>query len=279
MSRTLTRIRFPAGLVLWLAGNLAASGITVADLQARLAKGDKLTVIDVRAPALFSEGHIPGAINVPASLCPYKRLPPLGKVIVCGDGLGRAATESAAAALAAKPGITVDIIEGGFAAWESAHAPGTRAQGFKAEMLNYLSYAELKAAATSEVLLVDLRQQPTPKVVEVSSTSVAPPSQPLTDLAQEFPGMRQAQLSPGDSLAKTSAAAGSGAPPLLVLIDSGDGAAQTMARRLKASGVRRYAILAGGELILSRHGQPGLQRAGSRPALPGQNTNPRETTP
>lgn len=279
MCRKLLRIGLPAGLVLWLAGNLAASGITVADLQAQLAKGDKLTVIDVRAPALFTQGHIHGAINVPASLCPYKRLPPLGKVIVCGDGLGRVAAESAAAALGAKPGITADILEGGFAAWESAHAPGTKAQGFKPETLNYLSYAELKAAAARDVVLVDLRQQPTPNGLAVSSSAVEPPSQPLTDLAQEFPGAHQAQLTPGGPLANPSAAAGSGAPPLLVLIDSGDGAAEAMARRLKASGTRRYAILAGGEMVLSRRGQPGLQRVGSRTALPAQSPAPHGATP
>jgi rhodanese-related sulfurtransferase len=255
-------------LVLSLAGNLVAKGMTVADLQSELAKGRKLTIIDVRAPALFAQGHIPGAINVPASLCPHKRLPALGKVIVCGGGLGRDVVESAAAALGAKPGITADILQGGFAAWEGAHAPGTKGQGLKPETLNYLSYAELKAAGAGDQVLVDLRQQPTPKALAGAGAAAPPPSQPLTDLAQEFPGMRQAQLAPDGALAKSSSAAGSGAPPLLVLIDNGDGAAEVIARRLKAGGVQRYAILAGGELVLSRHGQPGLQRAGSRHALP-----------
>ena len=58
----------------------------------------------------------------------------------------------------------------------------------------------------------------------------------------------------------------SGVPALIILIDSADGTAQKRARALKAGGVRRYAILAGGELILARHGQPGLQRAGARAA-------------
>ena len=58
---------------------------------------------------------------------------------------------------------------------------------------------------------------------------------------------------------KTKAATST--PPLLVLIDNGDGVAQTMARTLKANGLKRYVILTGGELILSRQGQAGLQRS------------------
>jgi hypothetical protein len=43
--------------------------------------------------------------------------------------------------------------------------------------------------------------------------------------------------------------------PLLVLIDSGNGAAQRMARALKANGTKRFVILAGGEEILARKGR------------------------
>jgi hypothetical protein len=50
--------------------------------------------------------------------------------------------------------------------------------------------------------------------------------------------------------------------PLMVLIDNGDGKAQKMARILKANGVQRVVVLAGGERILERDGAPGLQRMG-----------------
>ena len=69
----------------------AGASITVADLQRQLAGGVKSTFIDVRSPELYSQAHIPGAINIPASLCPLKNLPPLGQVVVYGDGLGREA--------------------------------------------------------------------------------------------------------------------------------------------------------------------------------------------
>ena len=239
----------------------AGAGVTVVDLQKQLAGGAKITFIDVRSPELYSQAHIPGAINIPASLCPLKKLPPLGRVVVYGDGLGREATTAvvdAATALAKKPGITAEVLQGGFATWESAQALTTRGNGMKSESFNYITYAELKAASPAEVLLVDMR-----KPLASAQPSVAGgggvAAQPLTDLGREFPGMRLAA-----SVPEKSALAGSGAPALVILIDSADGAAQAAARALKAGGVRRYAILAGGELILARHGQPGLQRAASR---------------
>ena len=44
----------------------------------KLSAGEKLTLIDVRPTALFKQGHIPNAINVPAPVVPHKQLPPSG---------------------------------------------------------------------------------------------------------------------------------------------------------------------------------------------------------
>lgn len=251
-------------ILICLAGSgalLRAGTMTVAALQKEMAAGAKITVIDVRDTLEFVQGHIPGAINVPASLCPQKNLPPLGQVVVYNDGLGRRGPEAlnrAATALAAKPGIKVDVLEGGLAAWESAEGLTTGGRGLKRETFNYITYAELKAASPADVVLVDLRKPPAPARPSLAAAPSAP-SQLLTDLSREFPGLRLAK-----SVPEKSSLAVSGAPPLVILIDSADGAAQEAARALKAGGVRRYAILAGGELILARHGQPGLQRAASR---------------
>ncbi|MGA2558008.1 MAG: rhodanese-like domain-containing protein [Verrucomicrobiota bacterium] len=253
-------VRLAALGALGWAMTLAATGMTVAELQKQLAGGAKITVIDVRSPELYSQAHIPGAINIPASLCPLKNLPPLGQVVVYGEGLGReeSTVDDAAAALGRKPGITADVLQGGFATWESAQALTTRAAGMKSETFNYITYAELKAANPGEVVLVDLRKAPgTAHPALAAGTNAASP--PLTDLSQEFPGLHLA-----NSVAEASAVSRSGVPALVILIDSADGTAQQAARALKTGGARRYAILAGGELILARHGQPGLQRAGSR---------------
>jgi rhodanese-related sulfurtransferase len=258
-----------SGFALWLAGASVAGGITVSEFQKELAAGSKLTVIDVRTTSQYSRGHIPGAINVPASLCAQKNLPPLGRVLVCDAGLGRDAADQAAAALAAKPGITVEILEGGFAAWECAHAATTRAPGMKPEALNYITYEQLKAAKAGDLVLVDLRHPASPKQDPTAANAAAQAPEPLTDLSREFPGLPLTQSPFAAQPNLKAAGAGSATPPLLVLIDNGDGKAQELARTLKANSVKRYAILAGGELILSRHGQRGLQRSGPSWQPPG----------
>ncbi len=224
-----------------------------------------MTIIDVRQPSLFAKSHIPGAINIPAALCPLKNMPPLGKVVVYDDGLGRRGTgelQTAAAALAEKPGITVDVLSGGYAAWQSAQGLTTVGRGLRAETINYITYAELQAADPSDVVLVDLRQR-TKAVLKTSSR--------LTDLSREFPGRRVT----ASALAQTEG--NSGVAPLVVLIDSADGSAEATARLLKAKGIQRYAVLVGGELAIARRGKPGLERSG--PASRGtiQNQNPPST--
>lgn len=234
--------------------------MSVNELQHQLTNSSPLTVIDVRSPALFVQGHIPGAINIPASLCPLKKVPPLGKVIVCGAGLGRDETDTAASALAAKPGVTVEILEGGFAAWESAHFQTTRAKGRQSEAVNYISYAQLKAVKPEEVVLVDLRQSPRPPA-QTRALSAVRSDPPLTDLAREFPNLPSTPSAFALPQTRRTLAPRSITAPLLVLIDNGDGTAEAMGRTLKANGNKRYAILLGGETILARHGQPGLQRS------------------
>ena len=247
----------------------STNGITVADLQARLNQGDKLTIIDVRSQTLFSQGHIPNAINIPASLCADKKLPPLGQVVVCGEGLGHDATDSAAVALNAKPGIFADKLEGGYAAWEEAQSITTKDKGLQPEALNYITYAQLKNVTNEDVVLVDLRKQSSPARTAVGITNAA---LALTDLGKEFPGMPVTQT-PFKTSQVSKAAKVSRAESLMVLIDSGDGCAQKMARALKANGIHRYVILAGGEEIISRKGQAGLQRNNSGAILQAPSAN------
>lgn len=46
--------------------------ITVADLKAKLDAGEDVQVVDIRMPAQFRQGHIPGAINVPFPQFPQR---------------------------------------------------------------------------------------------------------------------------------------------------------------------------------------------------------------
>jgi rhodanese-related sulfurtransferase len=241
---------FVSAMLLGATSWLSAGTITVADLQRELAAGDKPTIIDLRRNSFFMTEHIPGAINIPATLCPAKNLPPLGKVVVYGDGLGprgSADFQKAVTALSQKPGITVDVLSGGYAAWQSANALTTAGRGIKPERLNYISYSELQAADPAGVVLVDLRKQ-TKEVLKNASA--------LTDLSHEFPGRSLARSE------SAPAAPGSSSSRLLVLVDSADGTAEATARSLKARGVRNYVILMGGELAIQRKGKPGLERSG-----------------
>ena len=245
--------------------NLAppAGAITVTALQQKLAAGEKVALIDVRLATLYEQSHIPGAINIPASLCPFKNLPTLGKVIVYDEGLGRHGgtdLDSAVAALNKKPGITAETLSGGYAAWQSAHGQTTAASGLRPETINYISYADLQAMDPANVVLVDLRKVTKP-VLRNAST--------LTDLNREFPGRRVRRDLGQD-------AGNSAETQLMVLIDSADGSAETAARLLKAKGVQRYAILLGGELTILRKGKPGLERSGAvhRGTMPPQRASP-----
>jgi rhodanese-related sulfurtransferase len=254
---------------IWLCGAALVYGATAlaispTDVQLLVAAGEKITFLDVRSKVLFQQGHIPGAINVPAALVPGKQLPPLGRVVVYDDGLGRETALAAMTVLNQKPGITAEVLDGGFATWEAARASTTKAAGMKPEETQFITYAELAEVQSDNVVLVDLRKEPVQSRQAATGAMPAAPPEPLTDLRQQFTRVRGITRSPFDlPQTRQSSAGGPAPPPLLVLIDTGDGSAQAMARTLKANGVTRFAILAGGEQILVRQGQRGLGRAAS----------------
>ena len=106
-----------------------AHAISPAQLHQQMAKGAKLTIIDVRNTDVFQQAHIPGAISIPAALCSAKKLPPLGRVIAYDGGLGNNIVETAVAQHNAKPGIRAEIREGGLAAWDALKLGATRGRG------------------------------------------------------------------------------------------------------------------------------------------------------
>ncbi len=256
----------------WLAGALAgvayvAFGITPAQVQQRLEAGGKITFVDVRDSVLFERGHLPGALNIPAQLVPEKQLPPIGEVVVYDGGLGAEEAYGGGGG----PGrskvrrdITAEVLDGGYAAWEMAAAATTKLPGLHPESIPLITYAQLQKLQSADTVLVDLRQSAptaTEAPVTKATTKIAP--MPLTDLAAEFPKARVVQSPFSGVTPQAKAKAANATPPLLVLIDDGDGRARDMARALKANGVTRFVILAGGEQILAVHGQAGLQRIGS----------------
>ena len=107
-------------------------------------------------------------------------------------------------------------------------------------------------------MLVDLRT--TPEQGKTNST--------LTDLSAVFPGLNTVRMhrklqSDGREWDISTVTRRGGRDTqyrwLYILIDDGDGEAEKAARILKAAGIKRAAILTGGEQILRRGGSPGLE--------------------
>lgn len=236
-----------------------SSAISPQQLQEMLDRGDEVTIIDIRSTVLYTEGHIPGAISIPSALITGKRLPPIGAVVVYGDGIRTDLTLEAVNSLNTRTGIQADMLEGGFAAWEAIELQTTHNSGFREERLPYLSYDEFEkvVAGNPDIVLVDLRS----------------PSNNLTDLSEAFPGLNTIRLnrklqSTGKEWDISGVTRTGGKDThyrsLFVLIDDGDGEAGKVAHRLKAAGIKRMAILTGGEQILRRGGRPGLETIKTR---------------
>jgi rhodanese-related sulfurtransferase len=77
------------------------------------------TIVDVRTPAEFADGHIPGAINIPIDMLALHRLPPGAIITTCSMG-GRGGR---AADMLARAGRTAFSLRGGVKAWAAAGLP------------------------------------------------------------------------------------------------------------------------------------------------------------
>lgn len=261
---------------------LTRSGVAATALQLKgmLDRGERITIVDIRNGAEYRDSHIPGAINIPESLLPTRDLPPIGKVIVCGDGFSDEVLRTAVSALNAKAGMQAEALEGGFPAWSALHHQDTRSGGMTSEKLRYLSYRELEKATAEnpDVVLLDMRQRDEPKMgaagarpkgggAPAAATKRVAGRTPA-DLGEKFPGAKSRRLvrtpGPAGGAVEVPAAvlAQGERQSLYVLIDDGDGEAEKVAHRLRAAGITRLAILAGGELTVVRGGQAGLETKG-----------------
>ncbi len=91
--RKKAHILFTALILLILSAPLYAAGHRLIDqpeLEAMMQDGNPIVIVDLREPALFRQGHIPGAINIPYDEA-YKRTPKELKkdqriVFVCHSG-------------------------------------------------------------------------------------------------------------------------------------------------------------------------------------------------
>lgn len=104
-----------------------APEISQDELRQRLESGSPPQLLDVRTPAEFESGHVPGALNVPHTELSEKLdglgLQPQQEVVVYCERGGRA--RKAIALLEAHGFRAVRHLEGDMSAWRSAALPCT----------------------------------------------------------------------------------------------------------------------------------------------------------
>jgi len=257
-----------AALLAGMAGS--AFGITVEELRSLLDRKQAVTLVDMRRNPLYAAGHIPGAINIPYRMCATTRLPLSGRVVTYGDGVDAEAAKAGAEGLRQR-GISAEILEGGFLAWEELHLAHTGTKGVSQERFHYLTYGELvqASAANKDLVLVDLRAkvgEPVPGAAAMVVTGKSE-SGGSDDLGEKFADVRKLSLRPErgrpvnhrDAMGKLQGEKRARGHQLYVLIDDSDGLSEKIARQLRAAGIRRIAILAGGDKALKRGGEPGLR--------------------
>jgi rhodanese-related sulfurtransferase len=101
--------------------------VSPAELARQIRQGRAPVVLDVRSPAEFAAGHVPGAINVPfwRFLVRAEPLPPSAGPIVMYCGHGPRA-RIAAGALRVRGAGPIIQMDGHWAAWQQAALPEER---------------------------------------------------------------------------------------------------------------------------------------------------------
>ena len=277
---------------LWLLLNLCVVSLvygerlTPRQLQAVMAAGEKVTLVDLRPQEVYAKGSLPAALRMSVREALEKAL--VGKVVFFDDGLSVNRARRAVDTFA-KAGKSAAELAGGFAAWRTAGFPTSERRGFSERLERYVTYQELTGAMledAEDVVLVDVREAaPSPGraalAVQASGEGEVPANTagaPL-DLAAELPAYRIISQPTGSGERRGVLGATAAAPspdavqPLYILIDAGDGKADKKAAELRAAGCARVAVLAGGETVIRRKGEPGLVRRG-----PGTGLSPSGAT-
>jgi rhodanese-related sulfurtransferase len=217
-------------------------------LEQELDGGQKITIIDIRPNAMYQKNHIQNAINIPASIIERKRLPPLGRVVVYGEGIDIVILEQAVSSLNAKPGIQAEALEGGFSAWSARNRTIQRETGITTSQVKNLTYQELRKMTDRNdvLLLVDLRMGMQQELLaeHFPRTRVYDP----IDTTQDDVTNMKVSSYILQTLPKNNR-------KVLILIDDGNGFAEKVADKLHAAGTKRLAILAGGEQALRVRGE------------------------
>ena len=253
--------------ILSVSSSLSAQSISVEVLADKLVSEDIPFLIDLRRSHEFEKAHIPNAVNIPLVALGSRNLPPLGEVVVYGDGMGRIDAAEAVAMLEDKPGLQPFYLEGGFAAWQTRSGITTQSKGLSSASTGKITYQTLMDNQGEGVVIYDLRKGPGIRDNRDS-------------LLEHFPRARMGAGSPyrllrGPYAQLKQPVEGNSNKPnplirkgakqtdqLIVLIDDDNESADAMARRLQAGGLKRVAVLVGGDTIIRHQGRSGLSRQG-----------------
>lgn len=100
-------------------------------VKERIDKGDA-QIVDIRPPAQFEQGHIPGAINIPMSQLPAKvAAVEWGDEVVCACPIGQSSVQAAKLIQSFEEvddEATVASMEGGYREWDYELETGTTAR-------------------------------------------------------------------------------------------------------------------------------------------------------
>ncbi len=247
-----------------LSAGLGAQRISVTELESWLAAEENRPVlIDIRSAHDFGEGRIPGAINLPAKGLANRRLPPFGRVVLYGSGLGRYDEEAALAAMAAKPGIEPFLLNGGFAAWATGGRAVAGKAGLQPDRPPMLTYNEAMTTLPSDAVIVDIRSQgqsDEPGTFGPAASTADPVADWATTVGRPLRRGLGTANAPG-----TFGPAGGAAvnDELIVLVDDDPMRAERTARRLRAQGQTRVVVLVGGVEAILFEGKSGRVRSGT----------------
>lgn len=121
-------------------------------------EGSGLWLVDVRIGSAFDQGHIEGAVNIPADLLQVRNLPKAKIIVLADDSLGLQNARKGAEILLKKGYEKVFILEGGLPAWQAESLPST---GKSEGHLRPVMWDELAWARTNgiRIRLLDLRDK------------------------------------------------------------------------------------------------------------------------
>lgn len=262
-------------VLVFAAGVLAvpfAAAVTPADLSARLAQKENILVVDVRSVDAYTAGHIPGAVNIPLSLLPYKRLPAASLIAICGDGLGFVDESKALAVVSNPSGSHVEVVTGGFAAWLAQTRVTTAPAGVVREQIPGITYDKLVTAAKGDVMMVDLRSAaPAAMARPQAAAADAGASDDIVAAFAVRLGVPLVKVHPTATTSKLHAQIAAPATSnvlesfdrsgkLLVLVADNEAEASAAARQLRARGNYRFTILIGGTEAIRHEGRIGSGR-------------------